>query len=311
MNGMESRRLHLKPVPVELDKLMDEIAEQGALAAEEKGVKFIRDRNCVDRFVINGDPLRIKQLLLNLITNAVKYTEPGGEVRFIPTCAASDDGSRAELNAKVIDSGIGISKDFMDKVFVPFEQEDSTADGTGLGMSIVKSLVDMMGGEIEIESEKGKGTAVSVNISFEMSSVPASLSDDAGTDRSFMNGKRFLLCEDHPLNREIAVRMLAGYGAVVEEAADGEEGLAKFEGSAPGYYDCILMDIRMPKMNGLETVVAIRALDRPDAKTVPIISMTANTFDEDIEKSKAAGMNDHIGKPIDPVTFYSTLKKYI
>ena len=204
-----------------------------------------------------------------------------------------------------------MSSEFLPHLFEPFSQEQSKIiqtryTGTGLGMPIVKRLVELMGGTIEVESEQGKGTVVTLTIPFQKATAPVVPAADAKS-RYDLTGCRILLCEDHPLNRSIAVKLLSKAGCAVDCAENGKIGVKLFSDSAEGYYDCILMDIRMPELDGLEATRRIRALGRSDAKTVPIIAMSANAFDDDVEKSLSAGMNAHIAKPFVPENLFGEI----
>lgn len=217
------------------------------------------------------------------------------------------------MRIDVRDSGVGMSEEYLPHLFEPFSQEDRTAQlnsaGTGLGMSIVKNLVDLMGGKIEVSSKLNEGTAITVYLSLACV-ADAELPPAEGGGDSFaacLAGKRVLLVEDHPLNTKIAVKLLEKQGVTAACAENGKIGVAMFAQSLPGFYDAILMDIRMPVMNGMEAAKAIRALPRPDAGEVPIIAMTANAFDEDARASMEAGMNGHLTKPIDPSALYKML----
>jgi CheY-like chemotaxis protein len=207
-----------------------------------------------------------------------------------------------------------MSQEFQKKMFEPFVQEDtditSTIQGTGLGLSITKSLVDLLGGTITIESSLNHGTTVTLHFKIELAEIP----DTANKQTNYpdmpdemLKGKRVLLVEDHPLNTEIASRLLTKKGMIVTRAENGEIALNRFHNSAPYFFDIILMDIRMPVMDGLTATREIRSLDRTDAKAVPIIAMTANAYPEDIRQTKDAGMNAHLAKPIEPATLYQSM----
>jgi CheY-like chemotaxis protein len=216
----------------------------------------------------------------------------------------------------VADNGIGMTEEFQrEKLFQPFEQEyrgSGQESGTGLGLSIVKNLVELMGGAIVCRSAPGRGTVFDVTLPTKSAAPPAAPEKPAQrADTAHLAGKRVLLCEDHPLNREIAEKLLQAVGVTAEAAENGKIGLERFRASAPGFYDAVLMDIRMPVMDGLEASRAIRALNRPDAKSVPIIAMTANALDEDLQRSVDAGMNAHLAKPVNPDTLYRTLSALI
>ena len=222
-----------------------------------------------------------------------------------------------EYNKFIIrDYGVGMSKDFLSRVFNPFEQEQnkfsSSQEGTGLGLAISKNLVSLMGGTIEVASVINQGSTFTVEIPV---SEPGAeeIREFIDLKRDLKNtcdlsGRRVLLAEDHPINTEITVKLLEKRGMVVEHAEDGVIAVDMFKKSKPGYYDAVLMDIRMPNMDGLEAAEKIRSLNRSDAKTVPIIAMTANAFDTDIENSINAGMNAHLSKPIKPEEVYKTLE---
>ena len=308
-----SGKLELKPKPVRSRELFESIIVPIRQAAAKKDISFTADYSgAVDRTIL-VDELSIQKILLNLLSNAIKYTPEGGHVsiRLFNDPPESRDPDSVIV---VSDDGIGISPAFLPHVFEPFSQEKRRgyeSVGTGLGLSIVKQLVDLMGGTIAVQSEEGKGSVFTVRLHFEEAQTPAApraALSAAGTD---LAGRKVLLCEDNELNREIAVALLADRGIAADPAADGRAGVAKFGASAAGEYAAILMDIRMPVMDGYEATRAIRGLDRPDAVTVPIIAMTADAFEEDIRKCLDAGMNSHIAKPIDPDTLYRTLAAFI
>jgi CheY-like chemotaxis protein len=228
--------------------------------------------------------------------------------------------NRIAMHVEVIDNGIGMSPGFQKILFEPFTQEDrddnSEIRGTGLGLAIAKKLVTLMGGTISVKSEPGKGS--SFLLDFVLDSVPASQAASAGTGKTdpadadaVLLSKHILLCEDHPLNQEIAEALLRAKGMTVVIADDGQAGCDIFRKSLSGYFDCILMDIRMPVMNGYQAAKAIRAMDRPDAGSVPIIAMTADAFRDDIQKCLTAGMNGHIAKPVDPEKLYAVLAEVL
>jgi CheY-like chemotaxis protein len=223
----------------------------------------------------------------------------------------SFDGKYARDRTVIRDNGCGMSPAFLERVFLPFEQERKSQEpgqcGTGLGLTIVKSLVELMGGTITIRSTEGVGTEVTLLFTTELVDMGQVQNSAAPAPAEFdLTGRRVLVCEDHPLNREIAGRLLTRKGLLVDMAENGADGLKRFQDSPWRYYDAVLMDIRMPILDGLRTARAIRRLDRPDA-AVPIIAMTANAFQDDIQKSMDAGMNAHLSKPIEPLKLYETL----
>ena len=259
-----------------------------------------------------GDAVRLEQILINLINNAIKFTPKGGTV----TVAISQlemIQKRVKLQAKVSDTGIGISKEFLPKVFQAFAQEHDAATssygGSGLGLSIAKNFARMMGGDITVESEEGKGTTFIVEVWLDVATQenPAQKIEMTEDNTDFFEGRKILLVEDHPLNTMVAKRLLEKQKMEVVHAADGQIAFDTFKDSDEGTFDAILMDVRMPVMDGLTATRKIRSLLRDDAKTIPIIAMTANAFDEDKEQTKAAGMNEHLAKPIEPRMLYDTL----
>lgn len=255
-----------------------------------------------------GDNMRLQQILSNLLSNAHKYTPCGGAICVEVQELEQSSSMYAKLCFKVIDNGIGMSQDFLDKIFEAFTREErsvtNTIQGTGLGMSIVKSLVDLMGGSIDVDSCQGKGTYFELILDFRISerSIEGCCIREAKEEEdeaSKLKGLHFLCAEDNELNAEILTELLKIEGASCEICCNGEECVRLFEQSEPGAYDMILMDVQMPIMNGYEATKAIRRGTHPLAKTIPIIAMTANAFSEDVQKSYNAGMNEHITKPVD------------
>ena len=250
---------------------------------------------------IYGSPVHLRQIFLNIYGNCIKYNRPGGTITTIVDTLAEHDGI-CTYRWTITDTGVGMSKEFLAHIFEPFVQEHgdarSTYEGTGLGMSIVKSLLDKMGGTISITSEEGVGSTFVIVIPFEIAPAPEALPENNSADKASIKGIRLMLAEDNDLNAEIAQTLLRDAGAIVTVVRNGKEAADLFEHSEPGTFDAILMDVMMPVMDGLAATEKIRALERPDAKTVPIIAMTANAFAEDAEKCLAAGMNAHLAKPI-------------
>jgi CheY-like chemotaxis protein len=223
---------------------------------------------------------------------------------------------RMAIMMEISDTGIGMSEEFQKTMFEPFTQENrndaSQTRGSGLGLAIVKNIVDMMHGTLRVQSKLGAGTTFWINLEVDSiirNTVPT-VPTPTTVDYTNLAGKHILLCEDHPLNQMITKELLQKRGMIVETAVNGQVGREKFNASAPGYYDAILMDIRMPVLDGYEATKEIRALNRPDAKSVPIIAMTAEAFTDSIEKAKQAGMNDYITKPVEPENLFLILHKY-
>ena len=250
---------------------------------------------------MQGDALRIKQILTNLLGNAVKFTPEGGQISL--TVRQELTGGVANTVFQVADTGCGMSQDFLQHIWKPFEQERraSSQNGTGLGTTLSKTLVEKMGGSISVESQPEKGTVFTFSIPFLQAeqSGNTAVSSDMQREGRGLEGKHILAAEDNDINRMIVVSILEEQGCELTEARDGQEALSAFEASSPGYFDLILMDIQMPVMDGYEATRRIRALPRPDAGNVPIIAMTANAFREDIEKALAADMDDVLTKPLD------------
>lgn len=281
--------------------------------AQKKAITFEVDYNEKDEYTLGFDKLRVQQIFVNLLNNAVKFTQNGGHVSLSISHEKVDD-EKERVCFTVKDDGIGMSEEFVkNRMFKPFEQEEqgSELEGTGLGLSIVKRLVEAMGGSIRCESILGQGTTFYVNLYGEIIQekkenvqIPLPKEED-------LEGRNILLCEDNQMNREIADRLLKKKGVIVTNAENGKIGLEKFEQSPVGYFDAVLMDIRMPVMDGYETTRKIRSLKRKDALTIPIIALSANTFDKDRKACKEAGMNEHLSKPIEPQVLYATLNRYI
>ena len=313
LSKISSKKLFLCPAPVSAWELVDEVETPIRKSAEEKHITFIVDKPPRDRIIL-VDKLNLQKIFLNLLSNAVKYTPSGGTVEFRLHYVRSADPDPDTI-VTIKDNGIGISEAFLPHIYEPFEQEHqngSYPSGTGLGLSIVKQLVDFMQGDIQVTSVLQKGTTFTLKFHFaETNAIPETLSiPDAKVPVCF-EGKKLLLCEDNQLNTEVACEMLKLYGFKLDTAANGNEGLQLFEKSSPYYYAAILMDLRMPVMDGYEATASIRLLQRPDAKTIPIIAMTADAFDEDIQNCLKSGMNAHISKPINPEILKKTLLKWI
>lgn len=251
-----------------------------------------------------GSPLHIKQILINIAGNSIKYNKPEGSVHMSCEELAEENGI-ARICFTVSDTGIGMSKEYLEHIFEPFTQESNglsartTYQGTGLGMTITKKLIDSMGGTIEIESEQEKGSVFTIILPLEIAAQQETEKEKAEPEQVQIAGKRVLLVEDNELNQEIAQFMLEDFGLQVTIANNGQEAVELFEREQPGTYQIIFMDVMMPIMNGYEAAKAIRGLDRPDAANIPIITMTANAFAEDVQAAMDAGMNEHIAKPLE------------
>lgn len=282
---------------------------------DKKHIDFVVDDRRVAGVNYKADPIKLKEIVINLLSNAEKFTPEGGRVEFSVECVGLDD-DWVHDRIVVRDTGIGMSREFLSRLYEPFAQERTreTANigGSGLGLAIVKRTVDLMGGKIDVESELGVGTTFTLQLDFERCEPDKvrSRSDGELTEDGDIEGCRVLLCEDNDMNAEIAQMILERSGAVVTRAVDGLEGYDRFVASKSGSFDFILMDIRMPVMDGHQAAEKIRHSSHPDAQTIPIIAMSAEAYDEDVRKSLAAGMNAHLAKPIDPKKLVNTLASY-
>ena len=312
VSRIEQNGLTLKPQTIFSRDLLNQIVEPIRVLARQKEIDFIVDTEEIEDCYIHTDSMRIHQIFSNLLSNAVKFTPVKGRVELNCNCYARK-GSISKCRIVVKDNGIGMSAAFIDKLYEPFEQENAEVmpiyEGSGLGMTIVKSLVKMMKGKIEVKSKKGLGTEFTVYLDFERIDEFRLKQDVNRGKMTSIKGMRILLVEDHPLNAEIAIKILEKQGCAVDHAKDGAEGVAFFQQSERNQYEAILMDIRMPRMDGLQAAAAIRQLEREDAEKVPIIAMTANAYSEDREKSTAAGMDYHLTKPIVPQSLYAVLSE--
>lgn len=310
MTKIESGFVTLKREPYPLQEMLNEIDTLIRPHCYSKDIAFELNTEGLVCDCVQWDKLRINQVLFNLLSNAVKFTPEGGKVTFLIRHLSRKDNI-VKMQFIVRDTGIGIGKEFQEHMFEPFSQERQTEEilGTGLGLAIVKNLVSLMGGTITLNSERGKGSEFVVELEAEVcENLEQKMDVSTEIDDSLLEGKKVLLCEDHPINIQIAKKMLEKKGMLVTCAKNGVEAVRRFEESDENEYDIVLMDILMPGMDGLEATRTIRALDRADARMVPIIAMTANAFQEDVRKSLEAGMNGHLAKPVDTKQLFRTLK---
>lgn len=318
MTKAESNKITLHPEPYPLEEFhayMDAVIKP---LYEGKNQRFELKTTLLEGRVPVMDKLRVNQVIFNLLSNAVKYTPEGGLISYTVVFTPRADSEDMSMHLSVSDNGIGMSETFQKVLFQPFTQEgrndNSELRGSGLGLAITKKLVDVMGGTITVRSALGKGTTFEVDLrvgSVDARSLRPCEKKVDKTDIDAFLGKHVLLCEDHPLNQEIAKRLLEQKGMIVEVSDNGWQALMQFKRSAVGFYDVILMDIRMPVLDGYNATKEIRSLSREDAKTVPIIAMTADAFAEDVEKCRECGMNEHISKPIEPVDLYKKLAAFM
>ncbi len=284
---------------------------------DAKGVDYHVNFEEMDADWVIGDELRISQVVINFLSNAVKFTSEGEvTVTFRQMLLHNDT---LDLMIRVHDTGIGMKPEFISRIFRPFEQEDASTTrrfgGTGLGMAISDQLVKLMGGQIVVESMPGKGSDFSVFLSLPITSAPAGTAEAEGdaavSPAAGSHAYRLLMAEDNEINAMISVELLAQRGASVDVAQNGQAAVEQFLARPAGYYDAILMDIQMPVMDGRAAARAIRALDRPDAATVPILALSADAFVEDERLSREAGMNGHLSKPIDFDALWRVLEKLV
>ena len=316
ISRIESGKLEYKPVPVDFRNMTDTVLSIARGYIENRDLNFCVSREELKTHYVMADELRIREVLLNIISNAVKFTKDGGTISFATENAPGNDDHHIIIRYRISDTGIGMSEEFQSRIFDEFSQENDGArtsyKGTGLGMAIAKKYVDLMGGKIEVSSRQGVGSTFTVEIPLRIAEQILTEKEEKLRKDMDLHGLHVLLAEDNDLNAEIAVSLLEEQGMIVTRAADGKSALLQFCNTAPGTFDLILMDIMMPEMNGYETTKAIRNLsDRPDGKEIPIIAMTANAFAEDVQAALDAGMDDHVAKPMDMDILISAIEKCV
>lgn len=312
MSRIDSGMLSVASEPFSLERMLDELQGMMESEARRRGLTYTQERE-IQHSGLTGDVIRLRQVLTNLLSNAFKFTAAGGSVLLRVRETASNE-AEATFLFQVIDTGIGISQEHQQRIFSSFEQVGtniSKSQGTGLGLPISRSIVQMMGGELGVKSENGQGSEFFFTVTLPFG-IPPEEPPEAGMASSrLLAGISVLLAEDNDLNAEIAMQLLEIQGASVERRENGRLVLERFRESAPGEFQVILMDIQMPEMNGLEATRAIRALPHPDAASVPIVAMTANSFKEDVDGAMAAGMNGFISKPLDVNYLYSLMHSLV
>lgn len=309
MSRIESGKLSLEPTRVNLENCVQEAGDLVRTQLEAKKIELSVSCNVSHKWVL-CDKVMLDRALTNLLCNAGKFTEENGSVSLRLTELTKDDET-VSYEIRIKDTGIGMSQEFVERLFIPFERERTSTvskiQGTGLGMAITKSIIDMMGGSITVQTEKDKGTEFIIIVTFPLEEPEEELCSNEEADISFV-GMRALLVEDNMINMEIAQMLLEQAGFLVETAENGRIALEMASVSEPGYYNVILMDVQMPVMDGYLATQAIRKLPDTRIADIPIIAMTANVFQEDIKKAEEVGMNGHIAKPLDIPVMKATLQ---
>lgn len=323
MSKIESGSIDINDERFDLAALLNDLVTMISPQIEKHSHTLNTDFSGIVHTSVSGDSLRLQQIFMNILGNAVKYTNNGGIISVKAVEKPASSSKAAVYTFTFADNGIGMSKEYVRHIFEPFTRAEdpriSKIQGTGLGMSITFNLLRMMNGSIAVESEKDKGSVFTVTVPLKLS---AAVCESSGTDPSAENklhsftqkdysGKHVLVAEDNALNMEIICEILNMCGLDVTQAENGRVAVERFMESEPGYFDLVFMDLQMPEMNGLEATRAIRGLERPDAATVPIIAITANAFNDDKAASRAAGMNEHLAKPIDFVKLNSILEEFL
>lgn len=304
ISRIESGKIKYEPVPCDVTEIIDTVLSVAHGFLQGRNIEFIVERTTPPTKYVYADELRIREVLINILSNSIKFTKDGGTIRFEADSRPVGDGKHVEVCYRISDTGIGMSEEYQAHLYEEFSQESDGArtnyKGTGLGMAITKRYVDMMHGEIHVKSKQGVGTTFTVKLPLRIAEVtPEKKLETSCTERD-LQGIRVLMAEDNDLNAEIAITLLEEKGMQVTRAIDGQDVIDQFRAAPAGSFDLILMDIMMPKQNGYEATQAIRSMsDRPDGRTIPIVAMTANAFAEDIAAAHAAGMNGHLAKPID------------
>lgn len=313
MSKLEDENIEISHEPIDLGEISREVGTIISGRTAEAGIAFEIGKQELPVSYVYGSPLHIRQIFLNIYGNCIKYNKPHGKVTTTLKCLGEKNGI-VTYRWTISDTGIGMSEEFLKHIFEPFVQEHSDArtvySGTGLGMSIVKKIIDRMNGTIVVISKEGKGSTFVITLPFEIAEKPEEIPAEMDGEVNIA-GLHLLLAEDNELNAEIARTLLEDEGAITTIVNDGQQVVDIFSRNKPGTFDAILMDIMMPEMDGLSATKAIRALDREDAGTIPIIAMTANAFDEDEKKCMEAGMNAHLVKPLDIQKMKEAVCRYL
>ncbi len=308
MSRIDSGKLSLDSEPFSLERMLGEIQAMMESEAQRQGITYILKKE-ITHSSLTGDPVRLRQVLTNLLSNALKFTPAGGLV-LLRVAERAGTGVEARFTFQVRDTGEGITPEDQNRIFESFEQvgtNRSKSQGTGLGLAISSNIVQKMGGELRVKSEPGQGSEFFFTITLPLCDPALVAGQDEQPEEMLLDGVNILMAEDNDLNAEIAAQLLEIQGATVSRSVNGRQVIERFSESRPGEFQVILMDIQMPEMNGLEAARTIRSLDRPDAATVPIVAMTANTFREDVDAAMEAGMNGFVPKPLDVNFLYNLL----
>lgn len=313
LQKLESGKMVFSKEPFDLNQLLDSCIVITQTLAVEQNLSICFEKTGIIHPSLYGSPSHLRQIFLNVLSNAVKYNKPYGCITIRAGELPCEDNT-AHFCFEFEDTGIGMNKEYLEHIFDPFSQENpgfrTTYTGSGLGMPIIKNIVDRMGGTVTVTSEEGTGTSVRIELAFEICEDTYSKLETVSSPAEY-SGLKALVAEDNSINMEITKYLLEDVGITVTPAGNGREALDFFASSAPGTYSLIFMDIMMPVMDGLTAAKEIRSLSRPDAASVPIIALTANAFTENIKKCREAGMNDHIAKPLDINRIYRILAQYI
>ena len=315
MSKLESGEVVLEEIPFNLSSISREVFIVIEQMAAEQNIRIMWEKKEITHRDLIGSPGYVKRVMMNILSNAVKYNRENGQIYISCMEIPSEQPEMTTMEFVCRDTGIGMTEEFQKCVFEPFAQEHTGSrakfTGTGLGLSISRKLVEKMGGTITFESEKGVGTTFVIRVPFKIDPDADKREEQKDVSEKSIKGLHILLAEDNELNMEIAEFVLQNEGADVTKAWDGQEAVELFRNSEPGEFDVILMDIMMPVMNGYETTKMIRSLDREDAKAIPIIAMTANAFTEDRIKAKEAGMDEHVAKPVDVELLIKVIHKLV
>jgi len=315
MSRIENGKMELENLPANLEKIFLDVQDMFATQMQTKKINFTVDTSKIKNKFVICDENRLNRVLLNLLSNAYKFTPEGGAISVTLAQKNNGENNFGAYEIRVKDTGIGMSEDFAAKVFEAFERERSSTvskiQGTGLGMAITKTIVDLMHGDIKVVTKLNHGTEFIINVQYELTNEIVDEEEKVSADEVDFNGKKILLVEDIEVNREIAIMILEEVGFEVDYAVNGKDAVDKVAASKVGDYDLILMDIQMPIMNGYDAARAIRNLPNKKIAEIPIIAMTANAFSEDVQAAKNAGMNGHIAKPLDVLKMMEVLAEFL